>query len=141
MKADDDDEQLVPSKPSILTTLKALWNPRPILTPQIDPDLLHLNGLQRAVEALSYALLSLEHWDPSGKMREFIRIHAILARLLLIPVLLILSNHHTHSRSGSGMIAAPAHIACSLVMIPLAILATIIRVKVIIIVTKALFRK
>ena len=139
MKADDA-RILVPTKPSIPTTLKAQWHPQPLNAPQVDPDLPNLNGLQRAVGALRYAFLSLEHWmSPSGRIREFMRWNAIVAVLLLIPAMLIFPIITLILWQVAGWVGALANIACTLVIISLAVLGSIILVKIIIVVTRALF--
>lgn len=135
-------DELAQTKPSLLTTFKAHWHPRPLKAPQVEPHLPHLNGLQRATEALQHAFLSLEHWmSPNGKIREFIRFTVIVACLLLIPALLIFPIIGFILGQLQQWIASLAHIACSLVIIPLAILAIIILCKVILVVTRALFGK
>ena len=133
----NNDSQLAANKRGLLAKH---WNPKPIQTPQVDPELSNLNGLQRSVEALRYGFLSVEHWmSPNGRIREFIRFNAILALLLLVPALIIFPIITLILWQVAGWVGALAHIARNLVVIPLAVLGTIILVKIIIVVTRALF--
>ena len=140
MDPNNDRHELMVRKPTLLTRIKAHWHPQPLKAPQVDPDLPHLNALQRAVEALRDGFLALEHWmSPNGRIREFIRFNAILAVVLLVPALVIMPIITLILGQVAGWVAALANIACSLVIIPLAVLATIILVKLVIVVTRAHF--
>ncbi len=136
------DNQLAHTKPKLLTRIKAHWQPKPIQPPEVDPSLPHLNALQRAVEALRYTFLSFEHWmSPNGKMREYTRLTSIVAFLLLVPAVLVFPIVTLILGEVAGWVTSLALISRSLVMIPLAILATIILCKPIVVVTRALLRK
>ena len=73
------------------------WNPQPITSPEIDPDLGEPNPLVRASEVLSYSARRLEHWlSPNGILREWVRLNLLVgaviafAGILVVPVLLLL---------------------------------------------------
>jgi hypothetical protein len=71
--------------------IKRQWQPAPITPPTVDPDLEHLNGVQRSAEVLRYSILSIEWWiSPNGRLREWLRLNGKGSAILLIPALLIL---------------------------------------------------
>jgi hypothetical protein len=74
-----------------IQTIKRQWQPAPITPPTVDPDLEHLNGVQRSAEVLRYSILSVEWWmSPNGRLREWLRLNGKGSAILLIPALLIL---------------------------------------------------
>ena len=66
------------------------WEPRQLEEPQVDPDLRHLNQIQRSAEVLRYSILRTEYWiSPRGTLREWLRLNVAVAIVLGIPSLLI----------------------------------------------------
>jgi hypothetical protein len=66
------------------------WEPSQLEEPQVDPDLRHLNQVQRSAEVLRYSILRTEYWiSPHGTLREWLRLNVAIAMVLGIPSLLI----------------------------------------------------
>ena len=66
------------------------WHPAPMEPPKVDPELPILNDVQRSAEVLRYSVLKTEYWlSPSGTLREWVRLNAIVALILSIPALFI----------------------------------------------------
>jgi len=66
------------------------WEPSQIEEPRVDPDLNHLNQVQRSAEVLRYSILRTEYWiSPRGTLREWLRLNVAIAIVLGIPSLLI----------------------------------------------------
>ena len=127
MDPTNDHHELVQSTPSLLTKIRTQWQPSPLKAPEVDPDLPHLNGLQRALEALRYGFLSFERWmSPNGKLREYLRLHSILALLLLIPALVILPIIGFIVWQVAGMVSLLLEIAIKLILIPVLVLLGIL---------------
>jgi hypothetical protein len=66
------------------------WQPGPLATPTVDPDLENLSGVERSAEAVRYSFRSLEFWlSPGGFLREWLRFNARIAAFLGIPSVLV----------------------------------------------------
>jgi hypothetical protein len=82
-------------KPSKLSRIGKLymdhWQPKPIQSPKVDPELKNLTGVQRSAEAIRFGVLSLEFWlSPLGRLREWVRLNSKLSAILLVPAVLVL---------------------------------------------------
>ena len=70
--------------------VKALWRPKPLKPPQVDPELPELNPLQRSAESLRYSTLQTEYWiSAGGTLREWFRLNCGVALVLGIPALFV----------------------------------------------------
>lgn len=66
------------------------WQPKPIEPPVIDPEVEHLNGLQRAAEAFRFTILRAEYWlSPRGTLREWCRFNLTAGTVLAMPAMLV----------------------------------------------------
>jgi len=84
-------QKRIPNKAGLALATIRLWNPQPIHPPKVDPELEHLDPLQRSAESIRYSILSLEFWiSKNGQVREWLRHNSRLAAWLVIPALLVL---------------------------------------------------
>jgi hypothetical protein len=80
--------------------IRWVWNPEPIKSPTVDPELPKMPWPERCAEAIRYAFLRGEHWlSRQGVLREWLRINlwvgvALLAASLLVvpPVTMLLTG-------------------------------------------------
>jgi hypothetical protein len=78
-------------KDMMVQKVERVWKPKPVKSPQIDPEFLNLSGFQRATESFRYCLLRWEHWaSPQGDMREWLRHNSHVAAWLIIPAILVM---------------------------------------------------
>ena len=84
-------QKKLPNKAGLAFATRRLWNPQPIHPPKVDPELEHLDPIQRSAESIRYSILSLEFWiSKNGQVREWLRHNSRLAAWLVIPALLVL---------------------------------------------------
>ena len=71
--------------------ISAAWRtPKPLLPPEVDPNLPDLPSVQRVAEVFRYNLLQLEYaLSSGGGLREYIKFNLRVALTLLIPSLLV----------------------------------------------------
>ena len=120
---------------------KVVWNPQPIPRPVVDPHLAHLNGPQRMVESITFFALACEHWISSdGVLREWLRINSRLGLLILSPMLMFMPTISFGLWQIALWTAFLVLITKNLVLLPLAALATIALLGVLVIVFKASVR-
>jgi len=81
-------DQQVSQKPSLRSEIT--WEPKPILKPEVDPDLPELSWPERSAEVLRYSFQRLEYWvSPSGVIREWFRLVFKVFLMLAIPAFLL----------------------------------------------------
>lgn len=74
----------------ILQFILSFWHPKDIVPPKVDPELPILSGVERSAEVFRYSMLSTEYWlSPKGRLREWLRLNARLASILIVPMLLV----------------------------------------------------
>ena len=135
---------LAPAKPvsKVQALLHEYWKPKPINTPAVDPELKHLNGLQRAGEVMRYSVLSIEWWiSPNGTLREWLRLNGKVSSILLIPAVLIVPLVTFVLWQVAKWIVLLVQIASNLIVLPLAALAAGILITGIVIVVRMLLGK
>jgi len=113
---------------------KVVWNPQPLRAPVVDPDLSLLNGPQRMMESISFFILSAEYCvSADGVLREWLRLTSRLGLLIASPVLIFMPT----ITFGLWQIAMwtdyLVRIFKNLVLVPLAALAAIMLVGLIVI--------
>ena len=113
---------------------KVVWNPQPLPSPSVDPDLSQLNGPQRMMESISFFILSAEYCiSADGVLREWLRLTSRLGMLIASPMLIFMPT----ITFGLWQIAMwtdyLVRIFKNLVLVPLAALAAIMLVGLIVI--------
>ncbi len=131
-----------PQKSGFQTILSRYWKPKPIGTPEVDPELKDLNGLERAGEVLRYTVLSLEWWiSPNGTLREWLRLNSKVSSILLIPAVLIVPLITFLLWQVAKCIVLLVQIASNLIVLPLAALAAGILIAGVILIARMLLGK
>jgi len=71
-------------------SIKAAWQPQPLVRPIVDPDLTSLSPIERSAEVLRYQLLKVEYaLSAGGSLREWLKLNlriAVVLAILAIPI-------------------------------------------------------
>jgi len=104
------------------------WNPQPITPPAVDPEIEHLDPIQRSAESIRYSILSVEYWvSKNGQVREWLRHNSRLAAWLAIPAMLVLPLVGLVLAQFGAMAVSLVGIAGNLIIFPiLALLAGLV---------------
>jgi hypothetical protein len=118
------------------------WNPQPISRPHVDPALLKLSSLQRAIESIRFFVLHAEYWiSPDGLLREWLRLMLKLTLLIASPTLLLLPLLTLLLWQLAVCSAYLVIIATNLILFPLAALLAIAAVGIVVVVIRALISR
>ena len=117
------------------------WQPKPLLPPQVDPDLPHLDGITRSAESIRYSILSIEFWiSPNGQGREWLRHNARVASWLVMPALVVLPLVVFILWQLVKCVVMLVAIAGKVVILPLLLLLAGLAILVVVNIAKAVFR-
>jgi len=120
---------------------KVVGNPQPIPKPVVDPDLADLYGPQRMVESIAFFVLSCEYWISSdGVLREWLRINGRMGLLILSPMVVFMPTITFGLWQLALWTEFLVKIAKNLVLLPLAALAAITLIGLLVIVLKSSVR-
>ena len=123
------------------TIFRPPWNPTPIDTPTVDPDLIHLDPLTRSAESIRHSVLSLEFWiSPNGQVREWLRHNTRLAVLLAIPAFLVLPTITFALWQLVSWLAALVVISGKLIVLPILVLIAALVFTITCLLVRALFK-
>ena len=117
------------------------WQPKPLQPPQVDADLVHLDGITRSAESIRYSILSIEFWiSPNGQVREWLRHNARVASWLAFPALVVLPLVVILLWQLVKCMVMLVAIAGKVIILPILVLLATVVVLVVVNIAKAMFR-
>ena len=105
------------------------WRPKPLPSPEVDHELAHLTGIERAAEVCRFILNKLEYaLSPLGHLREFIKLNIRLAIAIAIPVFMVAPLVTMALEQMKAWIALLTQTMSSFVLFPLSVVLCILLV-------------
>ena len=98
----------------------------------VDKKLDRMSGLQRAIEAFRYTILSIEFWiSPDGCIREWLRKHVRWSAIIIIPTITVFPIATFALWELSSALNALTAIAGHLICLPILMLLVLLSISIV----------